>query len=826
MFVSDMTRVLSKVGCRVRGHNMGVAYKQSFPIGDLLNVEAYEPDHKLFLLGDNQIGFGFLCRPLPGSDGKEGDQLKSVLKQAWPAGTMISFCLFASQNINAQVNSMLRIRLAYDDNILTQAIKNRASYLFNGTLNPIDDFSGIKIRETHAIITVIIPTDDLFPTEKEAQTATELRAQFESTFSSIGFAPRSLTADLYVETMSAILNQGQGASWRDRTDAMADDDKPLKHQILDYDRTVKVHADHLEIGDTLVKTLSVKRFPRQTVQGAAAWYLGDLLTGKNGIRDNCLITFTIYFPDQQSLKDKMNTKRTWANNQAYGPILKFVPMLAAKKRGFDVLFKELDDGETAVKCNMSIVVFANAGDKDRMVRAAAEVKNYFSIRQFSVMEDKFFILPIFINALPFGADAKAVKEMYRYKTMAITHALPLIPIYGDWKGTGTPMMTFVSRNGQLMSYDLFDSETNYNATVAAQSGSGKSFLTNYLITAYRSAGAQVWVIDVGRSYEKLAKAFDGDFIEFTETANICLNPFELVKSYSEEEDVLIGLLAAMAAPTVPLDDFQLAGLRRHTAEVWAEKSTDMMVDDVAASCLSDEDTRIKDIGQQLYAFTSKGTYGKYFNGKNNVDFKNPFTVLELEELKGRKHLQQVVLLQLIYQIQQNMYLGQRDRRKIVIIDEAWSLLTEGDVSKFIEHGYRRFRKYGGAAITITQSVNDLYANPTGRAIAENSANTFLLGQKADAINLIKKEGRLSLSEGGFNLLKTVHTMRGQYSEIFFMTEHGSGIGRLTVDPFSLLLYSTAPDDVQAINNHRTAGLSMNESINAVLRDRNQLKAAA
>ncbi|HFL2743641.1 TPA: TraC family protein, partial [Pseudomonas aeruginosa] len=106
---------------------MGVAYKQSFPIGDLLNVEAYEPDHKLFLLGDNQIGFGFLCRPLPGSDGKEGDQLKSVLKQAWPAGTMISFCLFASQNINAQVNSMLRIRLAYDDNILTQAIKNRAS---------------------------------------------------------------------------------------------------------------------------------------------------------------------------------------------------------------------------------------------------------------------------------------------------------------------------------------------------------------------------------------------------------------------------------------------------------------------------------------------------------------------------------------------------------------------------------------------------------------------------------------------------------------------------------------------------------------------------
>lgn len=182
-------------------------------------------------------------------------------------------------------------------------------------------------------------------------------------------------------------------------------------------------------------------------------------------------------------------------------------------------------------------------------------------------------------------------------------------------------------------------------------------------------------------------------------------------------------------------------------------------------------------------------------------------------------MQQVVLLQLIYQIQQNMYLGDRDRRKIVIIDEAWSLLTEGDVAKFIEHGYRRFRKYGGSAITITQSVNDLYANPTGRAIAENSANTFLLGQKKEAINQIKKDERLPLSEGGYEYLKTVHTVKGQYSEIFMMTDRGSGVGRLTVDKYSLLLYSTAPEDVQAINTYVKQNFSTAEAIKAVINDR-------
>src|SRR5690606_3991625 len=160
----------------------------------------------------------------------------------------------------------------------------------------------------------------------------------------------------------------------------------------------------------------------------------------------------------------------------------------------------------------------------------------------------------------------------------------------------------------------------------------------------------------------------------------------------------------------------------------------------------------------------KGQYGRYFSGKNNLNFKNPFTVLELEELKGREHLQQVVLLQLIYQIQQDMYLGERDRPKLVIIDEAWSLLSQGNVGKFIEHGYRRFRKYGGSCIVITQGVNDLYANSVGQAIAENSAFTLLLGQKAEAIDSLQEKKRLPLEIGRASCRERVATRESARAE--------------------------------------------------------------
>ncbi|MDU7586734.1 MAG: ATP-binding protein [Acidovorax sp.] len=193
--------------------------------------------------------------------------------------------------------------------------------------------------------------------------------------------------------------------------------------------------------------------------------------------------------------------------------------------------------------------------------------------------------------------------------------------------------------------------------------------------------------------------------------------------------------------------------------------------------------------------------------------------MELDELQGRKHLRQVVLLQLIYQIQQEVFLGERNRKKIVIVDEAWDLLKEGEVATFMEHAYRKFRKYGGAVVICTQSINDLYENAVGRAIAENSASMYLLGQTEETVESIKREQRLSLSEGGYHTLKSVHTIKGVYSEIFVRSKSGIGVGRLIVGEFQKLLYSTDPVDVNAIAQYEKQGESLPNAIRRVIADR-------
>ena len=275
----------------------------------------------------------------------------------------------------------------------------------------------------------------------------------------------------------------------------------------------------------------------------------------------------------------------------------------------------------------------------------------------------------------------------------------------------------------------------------------------------------------------------------------------------------------MASNKGSLGEYQIAELKRVVKELWDKHGNALRIDNVAEKCLEADDIRLKDIGTQLYAFTSKGSYGKYFDGDVATRFTNQFTVLELDELQGRKHLRQVVLLQLIQQIQQEVFLGSRDRKKIVIIDEAWDLLKEGEVATFMEHAYRKFRKYGGSVIIATQSINDLYTNAVGQAIAENSSSMYLLGQTEESVESVRKEKRLALSEGGFNTLLSVHTVPGVYSELFLKTKNGQGVGRLIVPDFQKLLYSTNPVETNHIERHEKSGLSVPEAIRMVLKDR-------
>lgn len=683
------------------------------------------------------------------------------------------------------------------------------------------DYDCGRIQESRLIVSIKIPFEGKEPNESDVVLTKTWETKTESALSSVGLWPLALSASRYIRLMQSIINWSPNASWRSMS-VMGEweEDKTISAQIFDP-TTDLVIADKstLQLGEhCFVKVMSAKRIPDAFFFTEAMKYVGNTMGGNDKLTINYAVCCNVFFPVTQSEKSKLETKRTWTVNQAVGPMLKFVPVLADKKHSFDILSESFQKGAKPIRMTFSVLLFSDS--RKAVERAAVSAQSYWDTMHFHLMEDYFITAPMFQNCLPLCAEKEAVFHLDRYKTMTTRELPVLLPVFGEWKGTGTFHVALISRNGQLMSLSLHDSDTNKNAVIAAESGSGKSFLLNEIIVSYLSEGAQVWVIDAGKSYKKLNEQLDGDFLQFDEASKICLNPFELIDDWKEDEDTISALIAAMASEKEKLSDFQMAGLKQILKRLWETKGQTMTVDDIAAECLGHTEQRMHDIGQQLFSFTSKGGYGQYFHGHNTMRFENPFTVLELDELQGRTHLRQVVLMQLIFQIQREMYLGERNRKKIMIIDEAWDLIKSGPVSVFIEHGFRKFRKYGGSAIIATQSLNDLYENPVGRAIAENANMMLLLGQKPETIASIRDSGRLVLSEAGFNLLSTVASVGGVYSEIFVKSGHtGVGVGRLIVSNFEKMLFSTAPEDVNAIENYTNRGLNVTDAINHVLRDR-------
>ena len=712
----------------------------------LFPVKAVDPNQRIFLCDDGTLGFVYVCQPLAGGDDKTEEKIQQFLNQNYPDDTVIQFMLFRSPDIEERLLHMDRLRANFTHPLLTPVLKDRIGFLHNHTTVPIVGrsrqgavFNLGRIIDLKLVISVKLPFADESPSEEAMQNAVTWSQKMLSLLKSVGLQPHLMTPDEYLRFMQSLTNWSKDASWR--TDGLRscwEEDKTLDNQILDPTTSVaSVKHDVIQLGDEcFVKILSAKRLPDVFYFGEAIQYVGDLSGQNQGIFQNYAVIMNVIFPNSDKMKGSLEKKRQWVTQQAYGPLLKFVPVLADKKRSFDTIYESVNKGARPLKATYSVMIF---GRTEREVTAASMAAiSFWSTQRFKIMEDKFVMLPMFRNCLPLCTDRRAVDELQRYKTMTSMELPVLLPIFGEWKGTGTPHVALLSRNGQMMTMSLHDSSTNKNAVIAAESGSGKSFLLNEIILSYMSEGARVWVIDAGKSYKKLSDSLDGEFVQFGEDSNICLNPFEMIETWEEEEDGIVSLVGAMASADGNLSDFQVSELKRSMKLIWDMKGTAMTVDDVRAACLAHKNRRIQDIGAQLYAFSSEGAYGRFFVGRNNARFANPFTVLELDELQGRKHLRQVVLLQLIFQIQREIYLGERDVKKLVVIDEAWDLLREGEVSVFMEHAYRKFRKYGASAIIATQSIDDLYDNSVGKAIAANSSNMFLLGQKNETIELVEE----------------------------------------------------------------------------------------
>lgn len=783
-------------------------------LATLLPYERFDPETCLFF-NEDSAGFMLEVTPAVGLGEHQLKVLNGLFTQGLKPGTSVQILLYASPNILPLLEHWAQARDTHtgDGAVFRFLADKRVDYLRRGNWRSLLSDQPMLVRDYRLFVSVVRPVSRSAGGGSENSWLTRTREAIKGTLSSAGLSSRSVDADVFINLLDTILNPA-----RDRRASLHwEDDRLLKEQVIAGDTLLLVGRDGLGLGygDHIVEVrpYSVRQYP----QAWAGWGMSDLIGDlfSNTLRLPCpfLHTLTVHMPDQVSAAHGAKMKAARATQMADSSMGRFLPAWRERKQDWDFVTRLVEDGHKLLQAHSQVILFAPQGEGDY---AEQRLNALFESRGWTLQKDRFTALHAFLSSLPLMPGPGFVDEMRvlgRLRTFLTWSCINTAPMAAEWKGTGTPLLMLLGRRGQIMHVDPFDNKKgNFNVAVAAASGAGKSFFTQEMVTSLLGTGGRVWVIDSGRSYERLCHLVGGAYLEFSEGTRINLNPFTGIQDIEEETPLLKAVLAQMAAPKDGLNSLQSAFLEEAINMTWDAHGNSATITGVAECLLGNAEESAQRVGRMLYPYTRDGSYGRYFEGAANINLDKPFVVLELGELDARPDLQTVVLLLLMMRITEAMYLGDRNQRKLCIIDEAWRLMGQGNAGQFIEQGYRTARKFGGAFMTVTQGIDDYFKSGTSKAALDNADWVFLLRQKPESVKAAEASDRIMMDETLRRLLTSVDTQQGKYSEIAVMGPGGATVGRLVVDPFAEKLYSTRAEEYAAIEAMQRQGISLVEAV--------------
>jgi conjugal transfer ATP-binding protein TraC len=798
---------------------------EQYPLSSLLPYESYDEAHALFI-NKKSIGFMLEVSPLMGASVETENILASLFTDVIPSHADVQFLLWASPKIGRICDGFEAARRGSGASFEWLA-KQRTDFLKKGALQSLARNGTFILRDFLPYVVVSIPKK-----HREAECQPEidelvaLRQDIQSSLKSVNIESRSIPINNFIRLLWDLLNPSSNVY---PSDECWNELEPLHTQLTDPETHYAVYSNKVisesEEEHWDIRSFTVRKFPKRHAPGHMTEAIGQLFNTALQIPCPFVISLTVRPADHERSAGRAQLHYLNKDKTARSPLAKFKPTASAECQDWAQVRNRLSEGDRLVKVFYQVVTYALACDANTAER---KVRDLYRANGWKLSKERYLQFPSWLSLFPmmmtegFYQDKKILG---RLRTLTAFNAITIAPLQGEWKGSRSANLLLPGRRGQLATWSPFDNqEGNYNVAIAAKSGSGKSVLTQEYIVSLVGSGGRVWIIDVGRSYEKTCRLLGGEFIAFLPEKTLCINPFTFISQFDESLELLKPLTAAMARPHGQATDEEMTWLEKALKAAWQQEKNQATLTTVATWLSQVGDPLCDTLAHLLYPYTKEGMYGRYFEGECSVNLENRLVVLELEELKAKKDLQKMVLLVLMYQISERMYLGNRLQTKSCVIDEAWDLL-DGDnatTAKFIETGYRRARRYNANFVTITQSINDYFKNATAIAAYENSDYKLILAQEGTVIDQLKLSKRLPLDDFTEKLFKSLKKTE-DYSECIIKSPSGLSVHRILLDPYSRILYSSKGDEFEAVKALEAQGLSLHEAIAQVARKFNYVQ---
>src|ERR1039457_6023914 len=473
----------------------------------------YDPDARLYINTDDTVGFLWNCMPLCFSGEKTVQIAEAIMRLPLPNFTVVQFILHGDKDIKNILDEYRYMRKDGDE--LTKASCESYIDFLSKCTKGIPQLAHIPLRNFKLMVSV------KFPKDSKGQNLPEISSLVQEILSGLGLSPEHMEPPQFLDWARRLFNDDvsgmhkEGEHRRNYISETYDDTVPLARQVIMAETDIEADFSQLRIGKKYLRSITPKSYPNEVNPLQTNELFGGIWgvrSDNNQHRTPFLYCLNIIMED---LKNQIRTKCDLVTQQ-HG-VGSWARTLARKQDEYSWAIDRLDQGEKLVRI-MPLMWFM--GDSIEEVNdSVTRAKRMWEEHAYYMQEDKGILPVLFLSALPFGL--RSTKEnlamLHRDNIVTGEAVANLLPVQGGFSGTNEPVLVYQDRKGQACPINIFSKKANnFNGIVLASSGAGKSFFMNGLAYGQSTIGTKIRIIDIGKSYKKLAKVKGGRFLDFGE----------------------------------------------------------------------------------------------------------------------------------------------------------------------------------------------------------------------------------------------------------------------------------------------------------------------
>ncbi len=446
--------------------------------------------------------------------------------------------------------------------------------------------------------------------------------------------------------------------------------------------------------------------------------------------------------------------------------------------------KELElKGNYFGQFSLTVVLF----DKDlaKIELASSEFYKHFSVHDAQLYEEGYNLFNSYLATVP-GNHAFNLRSLLILNTNYADYSFLFTLHSGNKLNTHLKQeyLALLETNHRTPYYLNLHHKDTAHSVILGRTGSGKSFLLNFLITNLQKYDPYTFIFDLGGSFEHLTRLFDGTYVKVgPNTPEFTINPFCLPKNKQNLD--FLALFVKVLADTHAGDGLSVD----QEQELYLQIENLYSVEPELRTLGVLVNTLPRSLSLRLQKWTAGGQFGSLFDNVHDTVTFSRFQCFDFQGMQQYPQILEPLLFYVLHRANQAITNPEISHVfKAFLIDEAWIFFRNSRIRAYIIEALKTWRKQNAAMILSTQSLDELRTSGITDVIIETCATKIFLANPDMDRDLYRNQ--FHLNEKEIDLISTLLPKRQ-----FLIKNHDvAKVANLDVDRKSYWLYTNDPFD--------------------------------